>query len=99
MTTYVHVAQIPLTLKFEEPHDAVLDHFRELISSGAVHRYEVAPESSVVVNYGVVAAVTVSERCDVRVWPGVTQTVDDETRRASCSPWAGQLVPGWRARK
>lgn len=61
MTTYVHVAQIPLTLKFEEPHDAVLDHFRELISSGAVHRYEVAAGSSVVVNYGVVAALTVTE--------------------------------------
>ena len=61
MTTYVHVAQIPLTLKFEEPHDAVLDHFRELITNGAVHRYEVGPDSSVVVNYGVVAALTVTE--------------------------------------
>ena len=61
MTTYVHVPQIPLTLKFEEPHTEVLEHFRSLISEGAVHRYEVEQDSSVVVNYGVIAALTVTE--------------------------------------
>ena len=61
MTTYVHLPQVPLTLKFEEPHQEVLDHFRELVAAAEVHRYEVDATSSVIVNYAVVAAVTLTE--------------------------------------
>ena len=61
MTTYVHLPQVPLTLKFEEPHADVLAHFQGLVSSGEVHRYHVGDGQSVIVNYAVVAAVTVSE--------------------------------------
>lgn len=61
MTTYVHLPQVPLTLKFEEPHHQVLDHFRELVAGAEVHRYEVDPSSSVIVNYAVITAVTLTE--------------------------------------
>lgn len=61
MTTYVHLPQVPLTLKFEEPHDRVRDHLRSLVAGAEVHRYEVGAESSVIVNYAVIAAVTVTE--------------------------------------
>ena len=61
MTVYVSLPQIPLTLKFEESFGAVADHFQELVSTGSVHRYEFAEGQSVVVNYAVVACLTISE--------------------------------------
>lgn len=60
MTVYVSLPQVPLTLKFEEPHDEVLDHFQTLIEDGSIHRYEFEDGQSVIVNYGVIQAVTVS---------------------------------------
>lgn len=61
MTVYVSLPQVPLTLKFEESHDEVLDHFQTLIEDGSVHRYALADGQSLIVNYGVVAAATLNE--------------------------------------
>lgn len=61
MTVYVSLPQVPLTLKFEEPHDEVLDHFQELIEAGTVRQYDFDDGQSVVVNYGVIAAATVND--------------------------------------
>src|SRR4051794_26889131 len=61
MTVYVSLPQVPLTLKFEESHDEVLDHFQTLIEDGSVHRYALADGQSLIINYGVVAAATLNE--------------------------------------
>jgi hypothetical protein len=61
VTVYVSLPQIPLTLKFEEPLAAVTERFHELISGGEVHRYAIADNQMVLVNYGVIAAATFSE--------------------------------------
>ncbi len=61
MTVYVSLPQVPLTLKFEESHDEVLDHFQTLIEDGSIHRYELGDGQSLIVNYAVVAAATLSE--------------------------------------
>lgn len=61
MTVYVSLPQVPLTLKFEEAHDEVVTHFQDLIESGSVHRYEFDEGQSVIVNFGVIAAVSVND--------------------------------------
>jgi hypothetical protein len=61
VTVYVSLPQVPLTLKFEEPHDEVLDHFQSLIEDGSVHRYALADGQSLIVNYGVIAAATLND--------------------------------------
>lgn len=61
MTVYVSLPQVPLTLKFEESHDEVLDHFQSLIEDGSVHRYALPDGQSLIVNYGVIAAATLND--------------------------------------
>jgi hypothetical protein len=61
MTVYVSVPQIPLTLKFEEPLDAVVSRFTQIINDGEVHRYAFTDTQTVMVNYGVIASVTFAE--------------------------------------
>lgn len=61
MTVYVSIPQIPITLKFEEPIDDVGEHFRQLLEAGSIHRYEFDEGQEVVVNYGVIASLTLSE--------------------------------------
>jgi len=61
VTVYVSLPQIPLTLKFEEELDAVVDRFHQLINDGEVHRYALSENQAVLVNYGVIASATFSE--------------------------------------
>ena len=61
MTVYVSIPQIPITLKFEEPLEDVAEHFRQLLESGSIHRYEFDVGQAVIVNYGVIASLTLSE--------------------------------------
>ena len=61
MTVYVSVPQVPLSLRFEESYDDVLEHVTGLSTNGSVHRYDAGDAGTVVVNFGVIAAITVSE--------------------------------------
>jgi len=61
VTVYVSVPQVPLGLRFEEPLDDVVDHFQGLISDGATYCYDGGDGQVVLVNFGVIAAVTFSE--------------------------------------
>ena len=61
MTVYVSVPQVPLGLRFEEPFEDVVDHFHSLVANGTPYRYDCGDGQVVLVNYGVIAAVTVSE--------------------------------------
>lgn len=61
MTVYVSLPQFPLTLKFEEPVEDVADHLQALIEGAKVHRYCLDDGSMIMVNYGIVQAVTLAE--------------------------------------
>ena len=61
MAVYVALAQIPLTLRFEEPFDEVVGRFENLIENNAVCRFDHEPGTAVVVNFAVQAAAIVSE--------------------------------------
>lgn len=61
MAVYVALPQIPLHLRFEEPYEEVVERFQELISSGAVCRFDHAEGDAVVVNFAVQASAFISE--------------------------------------
>ncbi|MDT7745502.1 MAG: hypothetical protein QOE59_4580 [Actinomycetota bacterium] len=61
MTVYVSLAQFPLTLKYEEPLEDVARHHQGLVEEGKVHRVQVTDDSMVLLNFGVIESITLSE--------------------------------------
>ena len=61
VTVYVSLPQLPLALRYEEPFDVVVEHLRELLQNAEARRYDCGEGQAVVVSFGVVAAVTVTE--------------------------------------
>jgi hypothetical protein len=61
MTVYVSLPQVPLTLKYEEGLDQVVQHFQQMVTDRSVHRYEWADGQAIVINFGVVQSMTFSE--------------------------------------
>jgi hypothetical protein len=61
MTVYVSLAQFPLTLKYEEPIEDVARHLQGLVEEAKVHRVQVNDESMVLLNFGVIESITLSE--------------------------------------
>jgi hypothetical protein len=61
MTVYVSLPQFPLTLKYEEPMEDVALHLQGLVEDAKVHRVQVTDESMVLLNFGVIEAITLSE--------------------------------------
>jgi hypothetical protein len=61
MTVYVSLPQFPLTLKYEEPMEDVARHLQGLVEEAKVHRVQVSDESMVLLNFGVIEAVTLCE--------------------------------------
>ena len=61
MTVYVSLAQFPLTLKYEEPLEDVARHLQGLVEDAKVHRVQVNDESMVLLNFGVIESITLSE--------------------------------------
>ncbi|MEJ2868631.1 hypothetical protein WCD74_12740 [Actinomycetospora sp. OC33-EN08] len=61
MTVYVSLPQIPLTLKFEESMNEVAAHLQELLEGAKVHRYHLDNGAMVLVNWGVMEAITLNE--------------------------------------
>jgi hypothetical protein len=61
MTVYVSLPQFPLTLKYEEPIEDVARHLQGLVEEAKVHRVQVSDDSMVLLNFGVVESITLSE--------------------------------------
>jgi hypothetical protein len=61
MTVYVSLPQFPLTLKYEEPMEEVARHLQGLIEEAKVHRLQVNDESIILVNFGVIESITLTE--------------------------------------
>jgi hypothetical protein len=61
MTVYVSLPQFPLTLKYEEPMEDVARHLQGLVEEAKVHRVQVSDESLVLLNFGVIESITLSE--------------------------------------
>jgi|1185.fasta_scaffold985927_2 hypothetical protein len=61
MTVYVSLPQFPLTLKYEEPMEEVARHLQGLVEEAKVHRVQVSDESMVLLNFGVIESITLSE--------------------------------------
>lgn len=61
MTVYVSLPQFPLTLKYEEPMEDVARHLQGLVEEAKVHRVQVSDESMVLLNFGVIESITLSE--------------------------------------
>jgi hypothetical protein len=61
MTVYVSLPQFPLTLKYEEPLEEVARHLQGLVEEAKVHRIQVNDESIILVNFGVIESITVTE--------------------------------------
>jgi len=61
MTVYVSLPQFPLTLKYEEPLEDVARHLQGLVEDAKVHRVQVTDKSMILLNFGVIEAVTLSE--------------------------------------
>jgi hypothetical protein len=61
VTVYVSLPQFPLTLKYEEPLEEVARHLQGLVEEAKVHRIQVNDESIILVNFGVIESITVTE--------------------------------------
>ncbi|NMO88511.1 hypothetical protein [Actinomycetospora sp. TBRC 11914] len=61
MTVYVSLPQFPLTLKYEEPLEEVARHLQGLVEEAKVHRLQVNDESIILVNFGVIESITLTE--------------------------------------
>jgi hypothetical protein len=61
MTVYVSLPQFPLTLKYEEPIEEVARHLQGLVEDAKVHRIQVSDGSMVLLNFGVIESITLSE--------------------------------------
>lgn len=61
MTVYVSLPQFPLTLKYEEPMEEVARHLQGLVEEAKVHRIRVSDDSMVLLNFGVIESITLSE--------------------------------------
>jgi hypothetical protein len=61
VTVYVSLPQFPLTLKYEEPLEEVARHLQGLVEEAKVHRIQVSDESIILVNFGVIESITVTE--------------------------------------
>jgi hypothetical protein len=61
MTVYVSLPQFPLTLKYEEPMEDVAQHLQGLVEEAKVHRVQVNDDSMVLLNFGVIESITLSE--------------------------------------
>ena len=61
MTVYVSLPQFPLTLKYEEPMEEVARHLQGLVEEAKVHRVQVSDDSMVLLNFGVIESITLSE--------------------------------------
>ncbi|HEY2191790.1 MAG TPA: hypothetical protein VGH76_05740 [Actinomycetospora sp.] len=61
MTVYVSLPQFPLTLKYEEPMEEVARHLQGLIEEAKVHRVQVNEESIILLNFGVIESITLTE--------------------------------------
>jgi hypothetical protein len=61
MTVYVSLPQFPLTLKYEEPMEDVARHLQGLVEEAKVHRVQVSDDSLVLLNFGVIESITLSE--------------------------------------
>lgn len=61
MTVYVSLPQFPLTLKYEEPMEEVARHLQSLVEEAKVHRLQVNDESIILLNFGVIESITLTE--------------------------------------
>ena len=61
MTVYVSVPQVPLALRYEEPFDDVVEHLRGVLQNAETRRYDCGEGQAVIVSFGVIAAVTITE--------------------------------------
>jgi hypothetical protein len=61
MTVYVSLPQFPLTLKYEEPMEDVARHLQGLVEEAKVHRIQVSDDSMVLLNFGVIEAISLSD--------------------------------------
>ncbi len=61
MTVYVSLPEFPLTLKYEEPLEVVAKHLQGLVEEAKVHRVQVSDDSMVLLNFGVISSITLSE--------------------------------------
>jgi hypothetical protein len=61
MTVYVSLPQFPLTLKYEEPIEEVATHLQGLIENAGVHRLTLDDGSMILVNFGVIESITLTE--------------------------------------